>query len=91
VPASAVPPIPQSPVTGVPSPWLRGFASVQNGKTVHEDDSEPLVICELCHIRKADVITELIMDNKMRDVNLCATCFVRVHKVKPDDVVTNDR
>jgi hypothetical protein len=88
VPASAVPPIPQSPVTGAPHPGYGALPLLQNGKTVHEDDSEPLIICELCHIRKADVITELIMDNKMRDVNLCATCFVRVHKVKPD-VVTN--
>lgn len=60
-----------------------------NGQNVYEEEPEPLIICELCHIRKADVITELIMKNKMRDVNLCATCFVRVHKVEPD-VVTND-
>lgn len=61
-----------------------------NGQNVYEEDvSEPLIICELCHIRTADVTTELIMDNKMRNVNLCATCFIRVHRVKPD-VVTND-
>jgi protein-arginine kinase activator protein McsA len=57
---------------------------------MHEEcDADPLVICELCRIRTADVITELIMDGRMRNVNLCATCFVRVHKVEPD-VVNND-
>lgn len=72
---------------------VTGFAffpdNFWNGQNVYEEEPDPLVICELCRIRTADVTTELIMDDKMRNVNLCATCFVRVHKVQPD-VVNND-